>query len=149
VLEMRTIEGKAIFDDFIMRISHLKDDLARIRNEAQENVPLWRQRIRERVKEFSQDISVNENRMEQEILFHALKSDITEECIRLENHITQFEQIISAEEVCGKKLAFLLHEMIREVNTLSVKAISPSIIKRAVSLRDEVENLREQTYNIE
>ena len=148
-LEMRKTEGKAIFDDFVVRIAHLKNDLLHIKDEAKENVTLWRQKIRERVKQFSRDISIDENRMEQEILFHALKSDITEECIRLENHIVQFEQFLSAEGTFGKKLGFLLHEMTREVNTLTAKAMSTSIVKKAVSLRDEIEHLREQIYNIE
>jgi uncharacterized protein (TIGR00255 family) len=148
-LTMRKTEGKAIFDDFIVRIAHLKDDLACIRNEAKENVSLWRQKIRARIREFSGDISIDEGRMEQEILFHALKSDITEECIRLETHITQFEKLLSAEGSFGKKLGFLLHEMTREVNTLTAKAMDPNIIERAVTLRDEIEQLREQIYNIE
>jgi uncharacterized protein (TIGR00255 family) len=146
---MRKTEGKAIFEDFNARIAHLRDDLAKIKKEAKENVSLWRKKIRARVKEFSGGISVDEGRMEQEILFHALKSDITEECTRLETHMVQFEDLLSAEGTFGKKLGFLLHEMTREVNTLTAKSMSANIVESAVSLRDEIEHLREQIYNIE
>lgn len=146
---MRKTEGKAIYHDFIERIAHLKSGLEQIRGEAAENVSLWRNKLRERIKEFAGDISIDENRMEQEILYHALKSDITEECVRLETHLTQFEQLLSAEGTFGKKLLFLLHEMTREVNTLNAKTVNTLTVARAVSLRDEIEHLREQIYNIE
>lgn len=147
--EMRRTEGRAIYNDFVARISHVKEHLASIRVEATENIALWREKLGTRVKEFAGAVTVDEGRMEQEILFHALKSDITEECIRLESHIEQFEHLLSAEGTFGKRLGFLLHEMTREVNTLSAKAVNARIVERAVSLRDEIEHLREQCYNIE
>jgi uncharacterized protein (TIGR00255 family) len=148
-LEMRISEGKAIFDDFSGRITHLKDDLAYIQNKAEENVTLWRERLRTRVEELSHTMPIDESRMEQEILFHALRSDITEECVRLQNHIAQFEKFLSEEGTFGKKLGFLIHEMTREVNTIGAKAMSKGISEKAISLRDEIEHLREQIYNIE
>jgi uncharacterized protein (TIGR00255 family) len=149
VLEMRKREGKALYDDFSQRIATLRRHLLPIKEKAAENLPLWRQKLRKRIEEFDRDITLDDGRLEQEVLFHALKSDITEECVRLENHIQQFEHFISAEGAVGKKLGFLLHEMAREVNTLTAKALNTSITQRALSLRDEIEHLREQVQNIE
>jgi uncharacterized protein (TIGR00255 family) len=149
VLEMRKREGRAIFDDFSQRIATLRRHLSPIKEEAAENVLLWRQKLRKRIEQFGHDTPLDDGRLEQEVLFHALKSDITEECIRFENHVLQFEHFISAEEAVGKKLGFLLHEMAREVTTLTAKALSMSITQRALSLRDEIERLREQVQNIE
>ncbi len=149
VRNMRKTEGQAIHDDFANRIMNLKNGLDKIKNEAGENVTLWRNKLKARVKKFAGDLSIDENRMEQEILHHALKSDITEECVRLETHLSQFEQLLSSEGTFGKKLGFLLHEMTREVNTLNAKAVNPDTVEKAVTLRDEIEHLREQVYNIE
>lgn len=146
---MRMEEGKAIYDDFKKRLKNFKKHLAVIKKKAEKNIPLWRERARKNIKAFGEGINLNENRLEQEILLFALKSDITEECARLESHISQFEMFLEKDEAIGKKLNFLLQEMTRETNTLCVKAVNIDIQKRGVQIREEIEHLREQAYNIE
>jgi len=149
VKNMRIEEGKAIYNDFRKRLANLKKHLTMIKEGAEKNIPLCRERIKKSVDSIKGEININENRLEQEILLFALKSDIMEECIRLENHISQFKSSLEVEEDIGKKLNFLLQEMTREINTLCVKALSSDVKKSGVQIREVIEHLKEQVYNIE
>ena len=146
---MRAEEGKAIYNDFKKRLKHLNGTLDKIKKEALNNIPLYREKIKKCLDSFKGEINVSENRVEQEILLLALRSDIMEECIRLENHTSQFETFIEEDKPIGKKLNFLLQEMAREINTLCAKALNSDIQYRGVQIKEEIEYLKEQTYNIE
>ncbi len=146
---MRAEEGKAIYNDFKKRLKHLNGILDKIKKEALNNIPLYREKIKKCLDSFKGEINVSENRVEQEILLLALRSDIMEECIRLENHASQFETFIEEDKPIGKKLNFLLQEMAREINTLCAKALNCDIQYRGVQIKEEIEYLKEQTYNIE
>ncbi len=149
VLKMRLDEGNAIYSDFQKRIANLKGNLSFIKEEAEKNVHLWREKITKNINALKDIVAMDNNRIEQEILLYALKSDITEECIRLENHIVQFELFLDSDSRVGKKLNFLLQEMTREVTTLLAKSLHDEILKKGMSIREEIEHLREQVYNIE
>jgi len=149
VLKMRSDEGNAIYSDFQKRIANLKGNLSFIKEEAEKNVCLWREKITKNINALKDIVAMDNNRIEQEILLYALKSDITEECIRLENHIVQFELFLDSDTPVGKKLNFLLQEMTREVTTLLAKSLHDEILKKGMSIREEIEHLREQVYNIE
>ncbi|OQX53020.1 MAG: YicC family protein [Candidatus Cloacimonas sp. 4484_209] len=147
--KMRELEGKRIYQDFKKRVKHIKTHLDSIEKRLDKNISLWRKKVREKLKNLDKRIEVDKNRLEQEVLFYALKSDITEECVRLRSHISEFEMSLKGNKACGKKINFILQEMAREANTLSVKTLSLDIQKRAIQLREEIEHLKEQAYNVE
>ncbi|TES93989.1 MAG: YicC family protein [Candidatus Cloacimonadota bacterium] len=149
VKDMRMKEGKEIYKDFKKMLRNMKKNLAKIKVKAEKNISLCRKRIRKILNLVKGEVNINESRLEQETLLYAIKSDIMEECTRLENHISQFETSLEVNEAAGKKLNFLLQEMAREVNTLCAKAQSGDIQKRGIQIKEEIEHLKEQVYNIE
>jgi uncharacterized protein (TIGR00255 family) len=149
VKTMQLEEGKTISADFEKRLMKLKKDLKFIKKRSKSNITLWRRKINEKLDSLKNAIKLDEGRLEKEALLFAVKSDIKEECVRLENHIKQFEKSLKTRKPKGKKLGFLLQEMIREINTLYAKTINSEIQKRSVQIREGIENLREQVYNIE
>lgn len=146
---MRIDEGSAIYNDFKKRIEFIKENLSKITEKSKKNIQLWREKIKKRTDSIKKEIKIDENRLEQEILLYALKSDITEECIRLKNHISQLEKFLDSDNGIGKKLNFLLQEMTREITTIFAKTLSSDIKNLGIEIRDEIEHLREQSYNIE
>jgi uncharacterized protein (TIGR00255 family) len=93
--------------------------------------------------------SLNEERFYQELLYTADRSDVTEECKRLYSHLLLFKDALDKEDHPGRRLNFLLQEMQREANTLSVKANYLEISKAVVKVKEEIEKIREQVQNIE
>jgi uncharacterized protein (TIGR00255 family) len=149
VKSMRAEEGSSLYADFKERLTHAKKELSRIQEEADNNLNLWRERIRQNIDSVKTGIKIDETRVEQEILLYALRSDITEECTRLESHISRFESLLDSDEPVGKQLLFLLQEMNREISTLFVKTQSITVQNCSATLKDEIEHLKEQVYNIE
>ena len=146
---MRTREGKAIEDDFLKRLETIEGHLEAIEIGAPVVVAEYRNRLRERIREFTQDIEVDEGRMIQEVAIFADKCDITEEIVRTRSHLKQFRHYMDREEAIGRRLEFLLQEINREVNTMSSKASDAAISGRAVEIKAELEKLREQVQNVE
>jgi uncharacterized protein (TIGR00255 family) len=92
---------------------------------------------------------VDPSRFQQEVALLAERTDITEEIVRAESHLTQFLTLLKAEEPVGRKMDFLLQEIHREVNTISAKANDAEISQRVVEIKAELEKIREQVQNIE
>ncbi|MCP4665309.1 MAG: DUF1732 domain-containing protein, partial [Deltaproteobacteria bacterium] len=95
------------------------------------------------------DLEIDEDRLAQEVALFAQKSDITEEIVRIRSHVKQFREYLSMDEAQGRRLDFLIQEMNREVNTLSVKSSDSRISKTVVEMKAELEKLREQAQNVE
>ena len=93
-------------------------------------------------------IEIDENRFEQELVFYLEKFDITEEKVRLENHINYFNQVMDNDSPNGKKLGFIAQEMGREINTIGSKANHAEIQKIVVQMKDELEKIKEQLLNV-
>ena len=146
---MRVEEGKAIYNDFKIRLKKLKEYLKLIEESAENNTLLAREKLKEKLNSIKKEIDVDKNRLEQEVLLLAVKSDITEEYTRLESHISQLFASFEIEEPVGKRLNFLLQEMTREVNTLCAKASDNNIGEKGILIKEEIEHLKEQGYNIE
>jgi len=108
-----------------------------------------RARLSERVKELQSDAAVDDAALAQEIVRFANRSDITEETVRFRAHLEHWRALSQSPEPCGRKLDFLLQEMNREVNTLGSKAEGPGIPELVVSLKAELEKMREQVQNVE
>lgn len=149
VKTMQLEEGKTIYNDFEKRLTKLRKNLDFIKTKSESNTLLWRKKIKEKMDSLKNSIKLEEGRLEKEALLYAVKSDIEEECVRLENHIKQFEISLKMKKPKGKKLNFLLQEMIRETNTLYTKSVSNQIQKKGIQIREEIEHLKEQVYNIE
>ena len=94
------------------------------------------------------NIEIDNNRFEQELIFYLEKFDITEEKVRLENHINYFNQVMDNDSPNGKKLGFIAQEMGREINTIGSKANHADIQKIVVQMKDELEKIKEQLLNV-
>src|SRR5262249_40020145 len=108
-----------------------------------------RARLAERVKELQADASVDENAVVQEIVRFANRSDITEEAVRFRAHLEHCRALTDGPGPCGGTLGFVLQEMNREVNTLGSKAEGLGVTELVVSLKAELEKMREQVQNVE
>ncbi|MCF8061290.1 MAG: YicC family protein [Deltaproteobacteria bacterium] len=146
---MRVEEGRAIEDDFRLRISMVGNYLEQIESRAPLVVEEYRRRLRERISAVAEGLQLDENRLAQEVAMFAGRCDITEEIVRSRSHLNQFERYLDVDEPVGRRLEFLLQEMNREANTISSKASDASISAAVVEVKGELEKLREQVQNVE
>jgi uncharacterized protein (TIGR00255 family) len=147
--EMRRIEGENLVSDMLQRISAIKIATEEVESAAPKNVEIFREKLNSRIKELQGDSPVDEQRIAQEVAILAEKSDITEECIRLKSHMSQFEQSLGQKKPMGKRLNFILQELNREANTIASKSSDYEISHRVIMIKEEIERLREQVQNIE
>ena len=142
----RKQEGAILIADLLARV----DKIEQMRNEIipfeAQRVEAVRQRIREGIEKLG--VEVDNNRLEQEMIFYIEKLDITEEKVRLENHCKYFREVAHNEEQAGRKLGFIAQEMGREINTTGSKANQHDIQKLVVMMKDELEKIKEQVLNI-
>jgi uncharacterized protein (TIGR00255 family) len=133
------------------RLAAMTEALERVETRAPARLLAERDRLREAVKELSEQVPVDEDRLAREVAYLAEKWDINEELVRFRSHIELFQQALSADgaEPVGKRLGFLVQEMHREANTIGSKANDSEISHDSVRLKEEVERIREQVENIE
>jgi uncharacterized protein (TIGR00255 family) len=111
---------------------------------------LWRERVTARLAEiFPDGPPVDETRLAQEVAFLAERRDIAEELARLDSHLDQFGQTLESPEPAGRKLEFLVQEILREANTIGSKAQDLAISQAVLEIKGALERLREQVQNIE
>ena len=146
---MRLREGAALMEDLASRRESLSTLIARVAERAPLVVADAAKRLTERVALLAGESGVDEGRMAQEIAFMADRCDITEELVRFDSHLRQFDETLLMDEPVGRKLDFLLQELNREVNTIGSKANDPEITSCVVQLKAELEKIREQIQNIE
>jgi len=146
---MRLREGAALMEDLANRRESLSTLIARVAERAPLVVADSAKRLTERVAQLAGESGVDEGRMAQEIAFMADRCDITEELVRFDSHLRQFDETLLMDEPVGRKLDFLLQELNREVNTIGSKANDPDIVSCVVQLKAELEKIREQIQNIE
>ncbi|MFH1009580.1 MAG: YicC/YloC family endoribonuclease [Candidatus Latescibacterota bacterium] len=146
--EMRQIEGKHLFDYFVERVGVLDGLILWIEKKAPERVERLRDRLQEQIERLLVR-QVDEQRIAMEVAIFAERCDVTEECVRFHSHNHQFMSTLQAGEMVGRKLNFLLQEMNREANTIGSKSNDAEISHAAVSIKEEIEKLREQIQNVE
>jgi uncharacterized protein (TIGR00255 family) len=146
---MRHREGEALADELRALLAALRAELAEIGARAPELKALYRERLTQRVQELTAHVELDSERLEQEVVIWAERSDITEELARLGIHIQAAEEAIRASEPAGRTLDFLAQEMNREANTIASKARDSEIAQRAVALKTHIERFREQVRNVE
>lgn len=142
----RTDEGLVLENDFLERaktISKLLDDVIAI---DPERIDAVKERLRKAVSEIKE--KVDENRFEQELIYYLEKYDITEEKVRLKNHLEYFEESLKSHDSNGKKLGFITQEIGREINTIGSKANYAPMQQVVVQMKDELEKIKEQALNV-
>jgi uncharacterized protein (TIGR00255 family) len=145
----RVEEGKRLRLEFLHRVEILESLIARAEDRAPARVGAIRQKIEEKLKEVLAPEAVDKNRLLMEVALLAERSDMTEEFVRLRSHNAQFLDTLEREEAVGRRLNFLLQEMLREANTIGSKAGDAEIAHLVVEMKEEVEKLREQAQNVE
>ena len=146
---MRSKEGKILQRDIVKRLTHVRRIHQSIRRGFPRVMKGLRDRMRARVQELSGSTNGDETRLTQECVFLADRCDVTEELTRLHSHVTQFDDMVKKREPVGRQLDFLLQEMGREVNTIGSKVNSAEISTHVVTLKSELEKIREQVQNVE
>ena len=144
----RLSEGKAIGKDFLKRLSLIKKE---IEDMAQLTLKLTKTRkkeISEKIRFYTKNESLDENRLMQEVAYLIERSDITEEIVRVNIHIDAFVNYLKLNEAVGKRLGFLAQEINREVNTIGSKSPIPLITSKIVEVKNELEKIKEQLQNI-
>jgi uncharacterized protein (TIGR00255 family) len=147
--EMRMQEGRALADDLQARLAAIGQTLVAVEARAPERIVDVRSDLTARLAELlGDDRRVDPDRLEMEIAVLADRLDVTEECVRLRSHIDQFRDSMAATEPVGRRLNFLAQELNREINTISAKANDAAVAHMAVSMKEELEKIREQVQNV-
>ncbi|MEN8374709.1 MAG: YicC/YloC family endoribonuclease [Gemmatimonadota bacterium] len=151
VIAMRESEGAALAVDLLARVGAICDAVEAVEARAPQRLVEERDRLRGRIRELSDGVDVDEARLAQEVAYLADRWDIGEETVRLRAHVERLRDTVESapDEPVGKRLAFLVQEMHREVNTIGAKANDADISHRVIEMKNEVERLREQVENVE
>ncbi|WP_372744634.1 YicC/YloC family endoribonuclease [Lutibacter sp.] len=142
----RSDEGEVLRKDFILRISNIEKLLEEVVEIDPERIVLVKEKLRKGIAEL--EAKVDENRFEQELIYYIEKLDITEEKVRLKNHLDYFKKELSTNDSNGKKLAFITQEIGREINTIGSKSNYATMQKLVVQMKDELEKIKEQSLNV-
>ena len=145
-LNFRQAEGVSLENEFQLRIGNIRSYM----NDALALDPERVQAIKDRLQTAISELKVNvdENRFEQELIYYLEKLDITEEKVRLTNHLDYFLETINGKEANGRKLGFITQEMGREINTMGSKSNHAQMQKLVVMMKDELEKIKEQVLNV-
>jgi uncharacterized protein (TIGR00255 family) len=146
---MRVREGGYLRADLDARRVKLGDLFNQVSKVSDEGMAGLQARLAERVRELRADSLADESAVAQEIAKFVGRSDITEEVVRFRGHLEHWQALTESAEPCGRKLDFLLQEMNREVNTVGSKAEGPAVSELVVTLKAELEKMREQVQNVE
>ncbi|MBP8792382.1 MAG: YicC family protein [Lutibacter sp.] len=142
----RSDEGTVLWDDFVLRISNIERLLDEVIEIDPERMILVKEKLMKGVAEL--EAKVDENRFEQELIYYIEKLDITEEKVRLKNHLDYFKKELNTTVSNGKKLAFITQEIGREINTIGSKSNYAAMQKLVVQMKDELEKIKEQSLNV-
>lgn len=146
--DFRKQEGESMLQDVKQHSRNIRRLLEQITPFEKQRTEKIKVRIRESLDELALNENVDENRFEQELIYYIEKLDISEEKVRLKNHIDYFEETLEDEGPVGKKLGFISQEMGREINTLGSKASDSDIQRLVVNMKDDLEKIKEQILNI-
>ena len=146
LIEFRSDEGKILEIEFKKRL----DNLEELCKEVEIIDPERSAKIKEKLKSALDTLQaeVDQNRFEQELIYYLEKYDITEEKVRLKNHIDYFKKTLSSDTSNGKKLGFIAQEIGREINTIGSKANHAGLQKLVIQMKDELEKIKEQLLNV-
>lgn len=146
---MQRKEGQQIMKDVMNRMKNVTEIIEKVAKLGLEKIPAERERLRQRIAQLFESDEYDEQRLQTEMVLLADKLDISEEVVRLNSHFKFFYETVHANEPSGRKINFLLQEMGREVNTIGNKANDAIISQMIVTVKEELERVREQVQNIE
>ena len=142
----RVQEGAILIADLLGRIDLIEQYRHEVEQFEGARVETIKNRIRENIEKLQ--LEVDNNRLEQEMIFYIEKLDITEEKVRLDNHCNYFREVAAEEEAPGRKLGFIAQELGREINTMGSKSNEANMQRLVVKMKDELEKIKEQVLNI-
>lgn len=145
--ESRCQEGEVMKADLLLRVENIERLAKETDAFEQERVPAIRRRMEQHLAEWGKELEIDRNRLEQEMIYYLEKLDVTEEKVRLAKHCRYYRETMD-EEAAGRKLAFIAQEMGREINTLGSKSNHAEMQKTVVRMKDELEKIKEQLFNI-
>lgn len=148
-LAMREHEGEALAAEIRGRLDAVERWVEEVAARAGDIQRSLRDRLEKRIAALAPELGLEPSRLEQEVVFYADRLDVTEEVVRWRSHLVQFREALAAAGAVGRKLEFLLQEMVRETNTIGSKAQDAPIAHVVVELKAELEKLREQVLNLE
>ena len=146
IANFRKDEGASLEKEFQLRIANINNLMNEAVSYDAERVETVKTRLRTALDELK--VNVDENRFEQELIFYLEKYDITEEKVRLGNHLNYFLETLNGTEANGRKLGFITQEMGREINTMGSKSNHTEMQKLVVMMKDELEKIKEQVLNV-
>lgn len=144
--QFRKDEGEALEKDLKLRVNNIEALLKEVLRIDPERVDAVKERLRKGIADLKEN--VDENRFEQELVYYIEKFDITEEKVRLENHLAYFNESINSPDSNGRKLGFISQEMGREINTIGSKSNYAPMQQLVVQMKDELEKIKEQLLNV-
>ena len=144
--KFRVQEGAILIADLVKRIDLIEQYRHEVEPYEGARVEVIKTRIRENIEKLQ--LEVDNNRLEQEMIFYIEKLDITEEKVRLDNHCNYFREVAREEEAPGRKLGFIAQELGREINTMGSKSNEANMQRLVVKMKDELEKIKEQVLNI-
>ena len=147
--EMQAREGASLQQDLDERCRVLRSLLAEVRAKGSDVLVHYQQQLRERIRQLGIEVELDDGRLAKEVAFLAERSDITEEIVRIDSHLTQMSELLSGEEPPGRPLEFLCQELGREINTLAAKTRSTTVSQLALTFKGELGKIREQVANVE
>jgi len=146
MMDFRSEEGSVLEKDFVQRLETLRARLEDIKKLDPSRLDTIRERLERAVSELR--VEIDANRFEQELIYYLEKYDITEEKVRLANHLDYFETTLNTKDSHGKKLGFITQEVGREINTIGSKANFAPMQQLVVQMKDELEKIKEQMLNV-
>jgi uncharacterized protein (TIGR00255 family) len=144
-MEFRTTEGKILHEELERNIQNIDKNLSEVIPYEEERITSVKERYQKTLREFE---NVDETRFYQEMAYFTEKLDISEEKVRLTQHLKYYKEVMDNEDFNGKKLGFISQEIGREINTLGSKANHGEIQKLVVMMKDDLEKIKEQTLNV-
>ena len=146
IKNFRRSEGVALEKEFLHRIANIMTMMNETVAMDGERIKTVKDRLKAAIEELK--VTLDDNRFEQELIFYLEKYDITEEKVRLENHMHYFIETLAGKEANGRKLGFIIQEMGREINTMGSKSNHAQMQKLVVQMKDELEKIKEQVLNV-
>ncbi len=146
IQDFRISEGESLEREFLQRIANIRDMMQQVLAMDGDRIVNVKKRLSAALDELK--VTLDENRFEQELIFYLEKYDITEEKVRLENHLDYFTETLAGKEANGRKLGFITQEMGREINTMGSKSNHAPMQKLVVQMKDELEKIKEQVLNV-
>lgn len=146
--QFRETEGAVLRTDLELRVKNILDFFAQIELLAPLRIPHIKARLNQFLEENVGKINIDQNRLEQELIYYIDKLDITEEKIRLKSHCDYFTETLKSKDANGKKLGFISQEIGREINTMGAKANDAQIQQLVVGMKEELEKIKEQLLNV-